>query len=116
MTSETATAAEAEWDRVPIVISFVESPAFAETHGFVGTQGLVWLEGQRLVPRGRPSDTVYIFMHPSSTLQLLPMPIALADAGLHVICGGSRYAKNDSALIMEKVYLELSSYQTWARE
>lgn len=105
-----------QWDRVPIVISFVESPAFAETHGFVGTQGLVWLEGQRLVPRDRPSDTVYIFMHPSSTLQLLPMPIALADAGLHVICGGSRYAKNDSALIMEKVCYDLSRYVKWARE
>src|SRR5713226_824355 len=70
-----------EWDRIPIIISFAESPEFAESHGFVGTQGLVWLEGQRLLPRDRPSDTVYIFMHPSSTLQLLPMPIALANAG-----------------------------------
>ncbi|MBK5263805.1 MAG: alpha/beta fold hydrolase [Alphaproteobacteria bacterium] len=107
---------KAHWDRVPIVISFAESAAFAETHGFVGTQGLVWLEGQRLVPRDRPSDTVYIFMHPASTLQLLPMPIALADAGLHVICGGSRYPKNDSSLIMEKVCYDLSRYVKWAKE
>nr|WP_217895259.1 alpha/beta hydrolase [Sphingomonas sp. CDS-1] len=104
------------WDRIPIVISFPETPKFAETHGFVGTQGLVWLEGQRLVPRDMPSDTVYIFMHPSSTLQLLPMPTALADAGLHVICAGSRYPKNDSALIMEKVCYDLSRYVKWAKE
>lgn len=106
----------AKWDRVPIVISFAESPAFAETHGFVGTQGLVWLEGQRLLPRDRPSDTVFIFMHPSSTLQLLPMPSALADAGLHVICGGSRYPKNDTALIMEKACSDLAQYVRHAKE
>jgi pimeloyl-ACP methyl ester carboxylesterase len=114
--SESGGSAKAEWDRVPIVISFEESPAFAETHGFVGTQGLVWLEGQRLVPRDCPSDTVYIFMHPASTLQLLPMPIALADAGLHVVCAGSRYPKNDSALIMEKVCYDLGQYVRHARE
>lgn len=104
------------WDRVPIVIQFPEAPKFAETHGFVGTQGLVWLEGQRLIPRGIDSDTVYIFMHPSSTLQLLPMPTALADAGLHVICAGSRYPKNDSALIMEKVCYDLGQYVRHAKE
>jgi pimeloyl-ACP methyl ester carboxylesterase len=105
-----------DWDRVPVVISFAESPEFAETHGFVGTQGLVWLEGQRLIPRDQLSDTVYIFMHPSSTLQLLPMPMALADAGLHVICAGSRYPKNDTALIMEKVCGDLGRYVRWAKE
>jgi pimeloyl-ACP methyl ester carboxylesterase len=105
-----------KWDRVPIIIDFAESAEFAETHGFVGTQGRVWLEGQRLVPCNRPADTVYIFMHPASTLQLLPMPMALADAGLHVICAGSRYAKNDTALIMEKVCFDLSRYVRWAKE
>jgi pimeloyl-ACP methyl ester carboxylesterase len=74
------------------------------------------LEGQRLVPRDRPSDTVFLFMHPASTLQLLPMPAALADAGLHVLCAGSRYAKNDSALIMEKVAYDLGAYIRHARE
>lgn len=114
--SATPARIEPLWDRVPIVITFPETPIFAETHGFVGTQGLVWLEGQRLVPKGVESDTVYIFMHPSSTLQLLPMPTALADAGLHVICAGSRYPKNDSALIMEKVCYDLSRYVEWAKQ
>jgi len=110
------TGSKAVWERIPIVLSFEESPEFAETHGFVGTQGLVWLEGQCLKPHNSPSKTVYLFMHPTSTLQLLPMPTALADAGLHVICAGSRYPKNDSALIMEKVCFDLGQYVRWAKE
>src|SRR6188768_1698202 len=73
------------WDRVPVVISFAEAKQMVETYGFAGSQGMTVLEGQRLVPRDRPSDTVFLFMHPASTLQLLPMPAALADAGLHVL-------------------------------
>ena len=103
------------WDRVPIILSFAEQLQMAETYGFSGSQGQTILEGQRLLPR-RPSDTVYIFMHPASTLHLLPMPMALADAGLHVLCAGSRYAKNDSALIMEKVVYDLGAYIRHARE
>jgi pimeloyl-ACP methyl ester carboxylesterase len=105
-----------EWDRIPIIVKFKETPKFAETYGFVGTQGFVALEGQHFVPRGQRSDTVFIFMHPSSTLQLLPMPEALANAGLHVVCAGSRYPKNDSALIMEKVAFDLGQYVRWAKE
>lgn len=104
------------WDRVPIVLSFAEQVKMTETYGFVGSQGRTVLEGQRLLPRDRPSDTVYLFMHPTSTLQLLPMPTSLADAGLHVMCCGSRYAKNDSALIMEKVAFDLGQYIRHARE
>ena len=103
------------WDRIPVVISFAEAKQMVETYGFAGSQGRTVLEGQRLVPR-RPSDTVYVFMHPATTLHLLPMPGALADAGLHVLCAGSRYAKNDSALIMEKVVYDLGMYIRHARE
>ncbi|HEV2573475.1 alpha/beta hydrolase [Methylocella sp. CPCC 101449] len=105
-----------EWDRIPIVISFAETVRMVETYGFVGSQGITVLEGQRLVPRNRPSDTVFLFMHPATTLNLLPMPTALADSGLHVMCCGSRYAKNDSALIMEKVVYDLGQYVRHARE
>ena len=103
------------WDRVPVILSFAEQVQMAETYGFSGSQGQTILEGQRLLPQ-RPSDTVYIFMHPASTLHLLPMPMALASAGLHVLCAGSRYAKNDSALIMEKVVYDLGAYIRHARE
>ena len=108
--------AAVEWDRVPVVITFAERLRMVETYGFAGSQGQTVLEGQRLVPRDRPSDTVFLFMHPATTLNMLPMPAALANAGLHVMCAGSRYAKNDSALIMEKVVYDLGQYMRHARE
>lgn len=107
--------ADADWARVPVIVRFSEHSRMAETYGFAGTQGDVYLEGQRFVPAD-PSDTVFVFMHPSSTLHLLPMPIALAEAGLHVICAASRYPKNDSALIMEKVAYDLGMWVRHARE
>jgi len=70
----------------------------------------VWLEGQYLIPRELPSKTLYLFMHPSSTLQLLPMPAALVGAGLHVLCATSRYPKNDSGLIIEKVAIDMRAW------
>ncbi len=110
------TTQRAAWDRVPLVLSFAEQLKMTETYGFNGSQGRTVLEGQLLLPRDKPSDTVFLFMHPTSTLQLLPMPTSLADAGLHVLCAGSRYAKNDSALIMEKVAFDLGEYIRHARE
>ena len=102
--------------REPVIVAFKESAAFTETYGFVGSQGTVFLEGQRIVPDGRDSDTVLLFMHPASTLNLMPLPVALAKAGRHVLCCGSRYAKNDTALIMEKVAADLGAYVRYARE
>ena len=115
------TSSASRFDRVPVIVSFAEQVKMTETYGFAGSQGKTFLEGQRLVPRdagGRalPGETVFIFMHPASTLQLLPMPTALAAAGLHVLCAGSRYAKNDSALIMEKVVYDLGQYIRHAKE
>jgi len=100
----------------PITISFDEDALFTEVYGFVGRSGRVFLEGQLFVPPGRPSDTLLVFMHPSSSLTLLPLPRALAAAGHHVLCCGSRYLRNDSALIMEKVAIDLGAYIRYARE
>lgn len=102
------------WTRVPLIVSFPDTARFTETYGFAGNSGRVNLEGQLLRP-GQPSSTVYVFMHPTSTLQLLPMPMALADRGLHVLCAASRYPKNDSALIMEKVAIDLGRWLDYAR-
>ncbi|WP_151447485.1 alpha/beta hydrolase family protein [Lacisediminimonas profundi] len=104
------------FDRVPVIIKFQEPAGMVESYGFAGSQGYTFLEGQRLVPRNVDSSVVYVFMHPASTLQLMPMPIALAEAGMHVLCAASRYAKNDSALIMEKVAFDLGAYIRHARE
>ncbi len=97
---------EFEW----VHVAYDETAKFTETYGFSGNQGAVNLEGVRIRPRGVPSDTLLIFMHPASTLQLLPVPRAAAARGAHVLCAGSRYAKNDTAAILEKVLLDLGAY------
>ena len=97
-------------------IQFAETSAFQETYGFAGSQGMINLEGLRLLPKGKPSKTLVVFMHPATTLQLLPMPRALAAQGVHVLCAASRYVKNDTPLIMEKVVLDLGAYIRHAKE
>lgn len=101
-----------EW----VHLQYRQAQAFREVYGFAGQQGVVHLEGVRYVPRGRPSRTLLIYMHPASTLQLLPMPRAMAQCGFHVLCAGSRYARNDSALIMENVVVDLGAYVRHAKE
>src|SRR5215204_4248439 len=97
-------------------LQYNEASAFVETYGFSGNQGAVNLEGLLITPKGTPSSTLLIFMHPASTLQLLPVPQATGRAGAHVLCAASRYAKNDTALILEKVLLDLGAYIRHAKE
>jgi alpha-beta hydrolase superfamily lysophospholipase len=104
--------AQPEW----VHVKFPESAQFREVYGFAGGQGLIHLEGIRFVPKGRKSKTLVVYMHPATTLQLLPMPRAMAEAGVHVLCAGSRYAKNDTPLVMEKVIVDLGAYVRHAKE
>lgn len=104
-----------DWQRHALVVTFNDTAGAKEIYGFAGNSGKVNLEGQ-LLKGGYASETVYLFMHPTSTLQLLPMPMALADAGLHVLCAASRYARNDTALIMEKVVVDLGAWMRFARD
>jgi dienelactone hydrolase len=108
--------AEFEIESSWLHISYQEKSAFVETYGFAGNQGAVNLEGILMRPKGHASSTLQIFMHPTSTLQLLPVPRAAVRAGAHVLCAASRYAKNDAALIMEKVLLDLGAYVRHAKE
>jgi alpha-beta hydrolase superfamily lysophospholipase len=101
-----------EW----VHVQYSEPAQFTEVYGFVGSQGAVNLEGVRFMPKGKPSRTLAVFMHPASTLQLLPMPPALAKAGVHVLCAGSRFAKNDTPLVMEKVLVDLGAYLRHAKQ
>ncbi|MFX8004430.1 hypothetical protein ABTK66_18815, partial [Acinetobacter baumannii] len=59
-----------EW----VHIHYDETQSFTETYGFAGNQGAVNLEGILIRPAGIPSETLQIYMHPASTLQLLPVP------------------------------------------
>lgn len=97
-------------------VAYHEQAEFTETYGFSGSQQMVNLEGILIRPDNQESDTLAIFMHPSSTLQLLPMPQQLARLGMHVLCGGSRYARNDTACILEKVVLDLGAYIRYAKD
>jgi len=99
-----------------IHLQYEEPSAFNETYGFSGNQGSVNVEGLLLRARGSTSRTLMVYMHPASTLQLLPVPRAMARSGVDVLCAASRYAKNDSALIMEKVILDLGAYVRHAKE
>lgn len=107
-----------EW----VHVQYKEIAKFTEVYGFSGSQGMVNCEGVRFLPvdkttkAGKPSKTLAVFMHPATTLQLLPVPRALAQAGVHVLCAGSRFAKNDTPLIMEKVVLDLGAYLRHAKE
>ncbi|PCJ70317.1 MAG: alpha/beta hydrolase [Rhodobiaceae bacterium] len=100
-------------ERLPIFLHWEETSAFKET--YAGALNTIVVEGQYLKP-DTASDTVLIFMHPTGTMNLLPMPNALAAAGVHCLCCGSRYPHNDSGLIMEKVILDLGQYIKYAKE
>ena len=101
-----------EW----VHVQYPEAAQFREVYGFAGSQGMVNCEGIRFTPKGKPAKTLAVFMHPATTLQLLPVPQALAKAGVHVLCAGSRFARNDTPLIMEKVVLDLGAYIRHAKE
>jgi pimeloyl-ACP methyl ester carboxylesterase len=111
MTASTPFEVETDW----VHLQYAETSRFTETYGFSGNQGTINVEGLRLRPKGIPSKTLMVFMHPASTLQLLPVPRAMASSGAHVLCAASRYAKNDSALILEKVLLDLGAYVRHAK-
>ena len=102
-----------EYAREPFLVVFKEQTPIKET--YAGEVGTIVLEGHRLKP-DRPSKTVVVFMHPIGGTQYLPLPSALARAGIHVISCNSRYPRNDSALIMEKVALDLGACIRHARE
>lgn len=103
-----------EVQHIPVDINYIELSPFKETYG--GKANEVSCEGRFLKPIGSDTHTIAIFMHPSSVLHNLPFPIALATAGVPVLCCASRYERNDSGLIMEKVLLDLGQYICYAKQ
>ncbi len=101
------------YERIPYLVVFDESAAFKDT--YAGQVGKVALEAHLLKPEV-PSDTVVVMMHPIGGGAWLPMVAALARLGCHVIYCNSRYRGTDSALIMEKVALDLGACIRDAKE
>ncbi|MBC7504967.1 MAG: alpha/beta hydrolase [Sandarakinorhabdus sp.] len=98
--------------RIPLVIGFQEPVGVRDSYG--GIDGLVVLQAHHLKP-DTASNTVVIFMHPMGIMHYLPLPGALADAGVHVLTAVSRYPNNDNALIMEKVAIDLGKWVDYCR-
>ena len=103
----------ASYERIPYLVVFDETASFKDTYS--GQIGKVVLDAHLLKP-DTPSDTVVIMMHPIGGGTYLPMPGALAKLGVHVIYCNSRYRGIDSALIMEKVVLDLGACVRDAKE
>jgi len=99
--------------RIPLLIAFREAVGLRDTYG--GIDGVVALQAHHLKPDAA-SDTIVIFMHPMGIMHYLPMPGALAAAGCHVLTAVSRYPNNDSALIMEKVAVDLGRWVAHCRD
>jgi pimeloyl-ACP methyl ester carboxylesterase len=99
-----------------ITLRYAEAAAFTETYGFSGSQGFVNLEAVLLRPAAQASNTLLVYMHPSVTQHGLPVPQSLPALGFHVLCATNRYVKNDSALIMEKVLLDLGAWIRHAKD
>lgn len=74
-----------------------------------GPSGQVFVECMRIRPETGASDTAILFSHPIGGGSFLPMVTALAAAGKHIIYCNPRYRGNDTALIMEKVVLDLGA-------
>src|SRR6266702_4302546 len=101
-----------EW----VQLQFEESSVVQDVYGFSSTKGVITLEGVRYIPKGRSSKTLIIFMHPASTQTILAIPRMMARFGMHILAAGSRYTRNDTTLIMEKVLRDLGAYVRHAKE
>lgn len=104
----------AKFDQTPTLITFSATSSFKETYG--GGHDLVLLEGMHMRRPDASNETVCLFMHPTAILHNLPMPRELARRGIPVLCCASRYPRNDSTLIMEKVLIDLGQIVRYARE
>ena len=93
-----------KYERIPYLVAFGNDSRVRDVYG--GLAEIVVLECYLLKPE-RPSETVVVFMHPIGGGAYLPIVNALARAGHHVIYAGSRFRGTDSALLMEKVVVDL---------
>lgn len=103
---------DAQW----IALEYSEATSFNEAYGFAGSQGKVHVEAILMRPKGKPSKTLLYMMHPASAIDILPVPSTLVAQGFHVLCGRSRYLRNDTTLIFEKVLLDFGAWIRHAKE
>lgn len=111
-----ATRAAYEIVKETVHIGYAEPALMRDVYGFAAGMGRVALDGYRWTPRGKPSKTLVVYMHPAATMHNLPVPAEMVRAGAHVLLAGGRYNRNDSPLIMENVVRDYGAYVRHAKE
>ncbi len=94
-----------KYRRIPLIISFKETSEFKDT--YAGEIGTVALTAHLLKPESSNGKSIVVFMHPTGGGSYLPMLNSLAKQGVDTLWCDSRYRGTDSALIMEKVLIDL---------
>ena len=94
-----------KYKRIPFIVTFQETSQYKDT--YAGEIGTVALTAQLLKPDISIGKSVVIFMHPTGGGSYLPMLNSLAKQGIDTVWCDSRYRGTDSALIMEKVLIDL---------
>jgi pimeloyl-ACP methyl ester carboxylesterase len=102
------------YERIPYLIFYQDKSPFKETYG--GPLDFGALKSHHLKPKQPRCNNVILFMHPVGGGEYLPMVVAMAKAGYPVIYCQSRYSGNDSALIMEKVAIDMGNCIRHAKE
>lgn len=100
--------------REPYSVVYKEDAGFKDVYG--GAGGFVFTENIRLYLEGTQSKRAIVFSHPIGGGSFLPLVLALARAGHHVIYCNPRYRGNDTALIMEKCVSDLGACLKDARQ
>lgn len=100
--------------REPYSVVYKEEAGFKDVYG--GAGGIVFTENMRLYLEGTQSKRAIVFSHPIGGGSFLPLVLALARAGHHVIYCNPRYRGNDTALIMEKCVSDLGACLKDARQ
>ena len=101
------TAKTSQYARIPLIITFQETSQYKDT--YAGEIGTVALTAHLLKPENSDNKTAVVFMHPTGGGSYLPMLNSLARQGIDTVWCDSRYRGTDSALIMEKVLIDLGN-------
>jgi len=98
---------QVKYQRIPLIFSFKDTSSFKDT--YAGEIGTVALTAHLLRPVDSINKTAVVFMHPTGGGSYLPMLNSLAKQNIDTVWCDSRYRGTDSALIMEKVLIDLGN-------
>ena len=98
---------QVKYQRIPLIFSFKDTSSYKDT--YAGEIGTVALTAHLLKPIDSSNKTAVVFMHPTGGGSYLPMLNSLAKQNIDTVWCDSRYRGTDSALIMEKVLIDLGN-------